>query len=76
MMPGEPQVSYTAEASAVGYGPTPDMAIDELLAETQNPWWGKWWIFGIIKLSPITDADDRAAWEAEATMQRTVEVEI
>ncbi len=52
------------------------MAIDELLAETQNPWWGKWWIFGIIKLSPITDADDRQAWEAEAVMQRTVEVEI
>ena len=75
-MPGEPEVVYTAEATAIGWGQTPDAAIDALLAETGKEQWGKWWIYGVIHLEPDLDAEDREIWMAQATMQRHVDVEI
>lgn len=76
MSKSEPEISYTAEAPAVGWGQTPDLAIDALLAEVGKPEWGKWWIFGVIRLEPDLDAEDRQIWMAQATMNRNVEVEI
>lgn len=75
--PSEIEITYTAVAAGVvAYGDEPDMAIANLLTETQHSRWDKWWMVGEIKVYIDLSANGKYAWCAEVKMSRTIEIEI